>query len=222
MTRLILWRHGNTDWNAGDRVQGQSNPALNDLGAEQVAAAAPLLAALHPDAIVSSDLRRAVDTAQSLAALTGLPVRTDPRLRERHYGLWQGLTIAEVLDRFPVEYARWRAGEQDPGCAVESLDDLGKRVGEALQDAADSVPGGTVVIATHGGAARQGCGYLLGWPTEVLRTIGTLHNCHWTDLRHEPRGPEPVAGGGDHRVRGWRLRAHNVGVTVPGGVPPAV
>ncbi|HEX5542690.1 MAG TPA: histidine phosphatase family protein [Micromonospora sp.] len=209
MTRLIIWRHGNTDWNAGDRVQGQTDVPLNDLGWEQAAAAAPLLAALRPDAIVSSDLRRAADTAQALAAVTGLPVRTDPRLRERYFGLWQGLTIPEVAERFPAEYARWRAGEQTPGCEIESLDDLGKRVGEALQKAAEAVSGGIVVVATHGGAARQSCGYLLGWGAEVLRTIGPLQNCHWTELRHDP-------------TRGWQLRSHNVGVTAQHTIPTPV
>ncbi|HEY8451076.1 MAG TPA: histidine phosphatase family protein [Natronosporangium sp.] len=205
MTRLIIWRHGNTDWNASDRVQGQADVPLSDLGRQQAAAAAPLLAALHPDAIVSSDLRRAADTAAALAALTGLPVRTDPRLRERYYGQWQGLTIAEVAQRYPEEYARWRAGEQAPGCEIEPLDDVGKRVGEALQEIVDAMPGGTIVVATHGGAARQSCGHLLGWGPEIMRAVGPLHNCHWTELRHDP-------------ARGWQLRAHNVGVTGHGAV----
>lgn len=209
MTRLIVWRHGNTDWNAADRVQGQTDTSLNDLGREQAAAAAPLLAALQPDAIVASDLQRATDTAAALAALTGLPVRTDARLRERYYGLWQGLTMTEVAARFPAEHARWRAGEQDPGCEVESLDDLGKRVGGALQDAADAVPGGTIVVATHGGGARQGCGYLLGWGPAVLRSVGSLNNCRWTELRHDT-------------VRGWQLRGHNLGLITHGVVPEAV
>lgn len=224
MTRLVVWRHGHTDWNGGDRVQGQSDTALNDLGREQAAGAASLLAALQPDAIVSSDLRRAVDTAQALAALTGLPVRTDARLRERHYGLWQGLTMPTIAERFPAEYARWRAGDQSPGCEVESLDDLGKRVGEALQDAADAAPGGLIVVATHGGAARQGCGHLLGWPTEMLRTIGSLQNCHWTELRHDPGRRDRAArvGPGDHRVRSWQLRAHNVGVWEQRPIPAPV
>ncbi|MEO3779027.1 histidine phosphatase family protein [Micromonospora sp. B11E3] len=198
MTRLIVWRHGNTDWNAAGRVQGQTDVPLNDLGREQAAAAASVLAALRPDAIVASDLSRAADTAAALAALTGLPVRTDARLRERHFGRWQGLLLTEVAERHPEEYARWRAGDPDPGADVESLDDLGKRLGTALQDAADAAPGGTVVVATHGGGARQGCGYLLGWDRTVLRTIGSLSNCHWTELRHG--GPQ-----------GWHLRAHNVG-----------
>lgn len=209
MTRLIVWRHGNTDWNAGDRVQGQTDTELNDLGREQAKAAAQLLAALRPDAIVASDLRRAADTADALAALTGLPVRLDRRLRERHYGRWQGLTLSVIAERFPTEYARWRAGEQAPGCEVESLDDLGKRVGEALQEAAETTPGGTVVVCTHGGAARQGVGHLLGWGPAVLRGIVTLRNCHWSELRHDP-------------VRGWQLTAHNVGPTTAITTPPAI
>ncbi|ROT27070.1 histidine phosphatase family protein [Micromonospora sp. HM5-17] len=209
MTRLIVWRHGNTDWNAANRVQGQLDVPLNDLGREQAAAAAPLLAALRPDAIVASDLSRAVDTAAALAALTGLPVRTDPRLRERYYGQWQGLTMTEVARRFPTEHARWRAGDPDPGCAVESLDELGKRVGTALQEAADAVPGGTIVVATHGGGARQGCGYLLGWDSVVLRAVGSLNNCHWTELRHD-------------EVRGWQLRGHNVGLIAQNPPPAAI
>ncbi|MFG1776904.1 histidine phosphatase family protein [Micromonospora sp. NPDC049048] len=203
MTRLIIWRHGNTDWNAANRIQGQTDVPLNDLGREQARGAAPLLAGLRPDAIVASDLSRAADTAAALAALTGLPVRTDPRLRERHFGSWQGLAITEAAEHHPDEFARWRAGDPDPGAGIETLDDLGKRVGAALSDAADAVPGGTVVVATHGGAARQGCGHLLGWEPAVLRTVGALQNCHWTELRHDD-------------VRGWHLRAHNVGlITVP-------
>ncbi|SCL17515.1 probable phosphoglycerate mutase [Micromonospora nigra] len=203
MTRLIIWRHGNTDWNAASRVQGQTDVPLNDLGREQARIAAPLLAALRPDAVVASDLRRAADTAAALAALTGLPVRTDARLRERHFGRWQGLALTEAAARFPTEYARWRAGDPDPGADIESMDDLGKRIGTALQEAVDAVPGGTVVVATHGGAARQGCGYLIGWDHLVLRTIGSLQNCHWTELRHND-------------LRGWHLRAHNVGpITMP-------
>ncbi|SCF44933.1 histidine phosphatase family protein [Micromonospora mirobrigensis] len=209
MTRLIVWRHGNTEWNATSRVQGQTDVPLNDLGREQARAAAPLLAALRPDAIVASDLRRAADTAAALAALTGLPVHSDARLRERHFGQWQGLHLTEAAERFPDEFARWRAGHPDPGAGLETLDDLGKRVAGALQDAADATPGGTIVLATHGGAARQGVGHLLGWEHAVLRAVGSLANCHWTELRHDD-------------TRGWQLRAHNVGQITRGTPTEAV
>jgi len=209
MTRLFLWRHGNTDYNATGRVQGQTDIPLNALGRDQAAAAAPLLAALRPDALVSSDLSRAADTAAALSALTGLPVSFDTRLRERHFGAWQGQLMSDVAVSHPAEHARFRAGDPSPGCEIENMGDLGKRVVEALQDAAALAPGGTVVVTTHGGAARQGCGQLLGWPDEVSRTLGSLHNCHWTELRDvstsRARGNPSV--GPD-----WRMIAHNVGV----------
>lgn len=196
-TRLIIWRHGNTDWNAASRVQGQSDAPLNDTGRAQAAVAAPLIAALDPDVLVSSDLSRAADTAGALATLSGLPIRYDERLRERYYGKWQGRTLTEIAQEFPTEYARWRAGDPSPGCGIESQDDLAERVGSALLEAADASPGRTIVVATHGGGARGGIAWLLGWPPEVNRTIGVLDNCHWSELRRDGRG--------------WRLWSYNAG-----------
>ncbi len=210
MNRLIVWRHGNTDWNAGGRVQGQIDVPLNDLGREQAVDAADLLVRLKPDAIVASDLRRAADTAAALAALTGLPVQYDVRLRERFFGEWQGLTMAEVKAQRPGQHARWTAGEDTIGSGVETLTDLGERVAEALLAAAEKCPpGGTVVVATHGAAARQGIGRLLGWPGVTLRTFRALQNCHWVELTHDA-------------VRGWQLGGYNVGSFSDRPTPPAV
>jgi glucosyl-3-phosphoglycerate phosphatase len=197
MTLLVLWRHGNTDWNAGERVQGQLDTPLNERGRRQAATAAQRLAVLRPAAIVASDLRRAADTAAALAALTDLPVRLDARLRERYFGDWQGLTIAEIAQRYPAEYACWRAGDPDFGCGAESTDDMTKRVGAALREAVDAAPDGTVVVTTHGGAARHGIGEMLGWSPQVTRSLGGLGNCHWSELRLDAE-------------RGWRLVAHNL------------
>ncbi|GIF07496.1 histidine phosphatase family protein [Actinoplanes siamensis] len=196
-TRLIVWRHGNTDWNAGGRIQGQLDVPLNDLGRRQAAEAAERLAALRPDAIVASDLRRAAETAAALATRTGLTVRPDERLRERFFGEWQGLTTAEAAARHPDGYARWKAGADVVGDGVETLDELGKRVAEAFQDAIAPAPGGVVVAATHGAAARQGIGHLLGWPREQLRTLRGLGNCHWAELTHAEGA-------------GWQLTSYNV------------
>jgi glucosyl-3-phosphoglycerate phosphatase len=210
VSRLIVWRHGNTDWNAGGRVQGQADVPLNQLGHRQAAEASQLLIRLRPAAIVASDLRRAADTAAALGALAGLPVRYDPRLRERYFGAWQGMRMADVARTRPEEHARWRAGADVVGDGIETLDDLGKRVADALQDAADLTPaGGTAVVATHGAAARQGVGQLLGWPLAQLRTLRALQNCHWVELTSDD-------------VRGWQLAAYNVGVLADRPVPPPV
>jgi len=210
VSRLVVWRHGNTDWNAGSRVQGQTDVPLNEFGLQQAVDAAALLVRLKPAAIVASDLRRAADTAAALAALTGLSVSYDPRLRERYFGAWQGLTMAQVATQRPKEYARWISGADVIAGDVETLDDLGKRVADALSDAAElAPPGGTVVVATHGAAARQGIGHLLGWPTAQLRTLRALQNCHWVELTHDS-------------VRGWQMAAYNVGPFSERPVPPPV
>ncbi|HEY2673237.1 MAG TPA: histidine phosphatase family protein [Rugosimonospora sp.] len=197
VTRLIVWRHGQTTWNVDNRIQGQLDVELNPTGVAQAAAAAARLVELKPDVIVSSDLRRAVDTAAALAAVTGLTVRYDPRLRERSFGDWQGLTNPEAAERHPAEYARWRAGQVIDGCGVEEADDLGKRASGALRDAADLAPGGTVVAVSHGATTKYGTVALLGWPTSVLPGFGVLSNCHWVDLRAYP-------------AVGWQLRGYNL------------
>ena len=209
MRRLIVWRHGNTDWNAGERVQGQTDVPLNDLGRRQAREASELLRRMQPVAIVASDLKRAADTAAPLAAVTRLPVRYDARLRERYFGAWEGRRIADVARERPDEYGRWTSGADVIGGGVETLDDLGKRVADALTDAASlaSGSGGTVVVATHGAAARQGIGHLLGWPVGQVRTLRALQNCHWVDLTHDA-------------VRGWQMAAYNVGVFTDRPAPP--
>ena len=200
MTRLILWRHGETAWNAEGRVQGQLDVELSELGREQAVRSAQFLAARQPNVIVASDLRRAADTATVLAELTGLPVRYDTRLRERCFGEWQGHTLAEVKLRWPEAYSRWQAGEPVGECGIEDIEDLAKRVAAAFEEIAAA--GGTIVVAMHGGSARHGAGALLGWPGSLARTLGGLDNCHWTELGFSSR-------------RGWQLLAHNVGWVEP-------
>jgi probable phosphoglycerate mutase len=199
VTRLILWRHGETEWNEIDRVQGQTDVILTERGRAQAEAAAKRLLGLHPDALISSDLKRTAETAAALAALTGLRVELDARLRERYYGEWQGRTLTEIAERWPREYARWRAGDPSPGCGVEHIDELAKRVTAALGDIVERFPGSTVVVTTHGGAARTGCAGMLGWPPDVAQMLAGLYNCHWVDLRLD-------------NVRGWQLVAYNAGV----------
>ena len=195
-TRIILWRHGNTDWNAERRTQGQMDVPLNDRGRAQAAAAAPALARLAPDTIISSDLRRAADTAAALAELVKLPVSYDVRLRERHFGAWQGLTRDEIIARYPEEFAAWRAGHEVTSCGLETREAMRERIRAVVASAG----GGTTVLVTHGGTAMQAYRVLLGWPQEITHSLGSLGNCHWSELRLD-------------EARGWILYAHNASVT---------
>ena len=109
MIKLILVRHGETDWNAQRRYQGQSDVPLNDAGQRQAAALAQRLEGVDISAIYSSDLRRARQTATAIASLHPLPVRDEPRLKEISFGRWEGLTYGEIQERWPEEMAAWFA-----------------------------------------------------------------------------------------------------------------
>jgi probable phosphoglycerate mutase len=198
LNTVLVVRHGRTGYNASGRIQGQLDSPLDELGRGQAKAAAARLAELVPAAIVSSDLSRAADTAGELAALTGLPVRLDPRLRERYFGQWQGLLNTEVAERFPESWARWQAGEPVEGFDIEPVDEVAKRAAAAVEDAAALTPEGTVVVFGHGASSKYGLGVLLGWPAPVLRTVRVLGNCRWIDLGRDP-------------VRGWQLQGYNLG-----------
>ncbi|MFG2040732.1 histidine phosphatase family protein [Dactylosporangium sp. NPDC048998] len=198
MTLLILWRHGQTEWNAARRIQGQTDTPLSAVGVEQARESAPRVAALGPTALVASDLTRAASTAAALADVSGLPVTYDSRLRERSFGEWEGHTHAEATQRWPESFARWRRGEEVGDAGVEDIDAVAKRMVAALQETVDAAgPDAVIVAATHGAAARFATVALLGWPMDLAPTLGALHNCHATHLRHDP-------------VRGWTLQAHNL------------
>jgi probable phosphoglycerate mutase len=194
----VLWRHGRTDWNVVDRFQGHTDVELDDVGREQAARAARLLTGLSPDAIVSSDLKRAADTAGELGRLTGLPVGTDPRLRETDAGYWQGQTVEQMLATDRVAYELWRSGADVPAGGAESRSDVAARVVPAMLEALDRVrDGGTLVVVTHGGTARAAIGTLLGLAVDHWAAIGGLSNCCWSVLSEG----EPF----------WRLLEHNAG-----------
>ncbi len=198
MTRLIIWRHGRTEWNYTGRFQGQTDVDLDAAGVIQAEEAASTVAAYQPDLIVSSDLSRATRTAEALADVTGMPVTLDPRLRERDYGPWQGLTRAEIRERYPDDFAHWAFADAVSIPGIETLDDMAKRVNAAFREAAERVgENGTAVLVTHGGAGRVGIASLLGWPPEIWPTLGVLGNCHLSEVAHTPS-------------RGWRLASHNV------------
>ncbi|HSO64616.1 MAG TPA: histidine phosphatase family protein [Ornithinibacter sp.] len=210
--RLVVLRHGETTHNAAGIWQGQLDSPLSDLGLEQADAVGPALASFSPDRIVTSDLTRARVTAESVGRATGIRVELDPRLREIHAGGWQGLSAAEVAERWPEERAAVLRGEDvRRGGDGESMQDVLTRVGEALEELLADLPAGAcAVVSTHGAAARAVAAWVLDLELEVAwRVLGGLGNCHWGELR-EGRA-------------GWRLQTWNASSGVAsrtGSSPP--
>ena len=141
MTTLLLARHGETDWNRERRLQGSSDTELNALGREQARKLAVELAPVELDAVYSSDLRRARETAEIVAATKNLEIRTDRDLRERSFGSWEGLTRDEIAERFG-------AGRHDG----ESDETVRSRVLAAVRRIVAQQPQGNVLVVSHGGA----------------------------------------------------------------------
>jgi 2,3-bisphosphoglycerate-dependent phosphoglycerate mutase len=151
-TRILLVRHGETDWNATGRLQGQSDRPLNALGYEQARRAAQRLACEPVRALYSSDLARAFQTATIIGQTLGLTVVTSPRLRERLYGAWEGLTAAEIQARYPEQFAAWRARSPDFAPPQgETRSQLLSRALAELNTIALRHMGEMVVVVTHGG-----------------------------------------------------------------------
>jgi glucosyl-3-phosphoglycerate phosphatase len=153
VTTLLLVRHGETDWNREGRWQGRSDTRLNDLGREQARALADTLDGTV-DALYSSDLARAHETAEILAAKLGLEIQLDERLRERGFGSWEGLTSPEIEERHPDSHRLWRAGEGPGAHDAEHFDTFAARIAAFLEDVLERHPGEEVLVVTHGGSIR--------------------------------------------------------------------
>lgn len=165
MLRVLLVRHGQSEWNALGRWQGQADPPLSELGLLQAAHAAGRVGAV--DAVVASDLERARHTAEIVAELIGVgPVLVDEGFRERHAGEWQGLTKAEIEEAWPGYLADRRrppAFEPDAG--------FRERLFAALGRVRAQVPHGDVLVVAHAGVVFQ-VEEALGAPWELLANLG--------------------------------------------------
>lgn len=192
--RIVLLRHGRTEWNASKRIQGQTDVGLDDVGEAQASAVAPVVARLAPTLLWSSDLARAARTAEHVAEATGLSPTYDPRLREYHLGAWQGLTHGEVVERDPEGFARFRAGEWDEIAEAEHPKQVAERYVAALADLTDVLgQGETAVVVSHGAAIRTGLVAFLGWPLECARDLRALGNCARVELVERESGRWAVA-----------------------------
>jgi probable phosphoglycerate mutase len=178
---------------------------LDDVGRSQAYEVAPLIAAVRPDLLISSDSARAMQTAAVVGEVAGLPVRPEPRLRERGLGHWEGLTREEVAVKYPDEYADWCAGRDVSRRGGETRTAVAERAYAAFAELPQVA---VAVLVTHSATAMALTNALLGIPQEV-HPLGPLANCHWTELYLELSDVHPAA---------WRLRGHNLGL--PGTVVP--
>ncbi|KQU44323.1 histidine phosphatase [Rhodococcus sp. Leaf278] len=213
--RLILLRHGQTEYNATDRMQGQLDTDLSELGRTQAKTAAAELATREPIRIVSSDLRRALDTAVALGDAAGVSVTQDERLRETHLGEWQGLTHTEVDGIAPGARPAWRADATIAPPGGESRIDVARRsvpvVRELLSGVAEWGADGDqrpLVLVAHGGLIAALTAALLDLPTDRWPVLGGLANTSWVQLGAHGDGADPA----------WRLDVWNASARVASDV----
>ncbi len=208
-TRVVMIRHGETLWNRERRIQGQTDTPLSDLGRAQARAIGERLSAMSFAAVYASDLARARDTAgaivSAIAARASAAARTvpalvlDTRLREMHFGQWEGKTSAEIAAGDPLAHARSR--ERDPDFRIpggESFRDLHDRAVEAVGTHARAHPGETICIVAHGGILDMLYRHTHGIPLQAPRVF-SLYNAAYNCFTHEAAG---------FRLEAWGDTAH--------------
>ena len=212
VTRVIAIRHAETDWNVALRIQGQLDIPLNATGHWQARRLALALADESLDAVYSSDLRRAWQTAQAVVAGNARALRADVGLRERGFGSFEGLSFAEIAQRWPDQSARWRRRDADFGAdGGEVLGDFYRRCIATLTRLASAHPGQTIAIVAHGGvldclyraASHLALDAPRGWQlgnaaiNRLLYCAQGFSRIGWNDTRHldgESRDEDLPAG----------------------------
>ena len=206
-----MLRHGETTYNATRRMQGQLDTELSELGMSQAVQVAHNLGHLPISRIISSDLRRAAETAEAIAARLDMPVTIDARLRETHLGQWQGRTHQEVDTQYPGQRAGWRNNPAWAPPEGESRLDVAARarpVVDELLASHDEWPGTWVLFVAHGGAISALTSNLLGFATEQYPLLTGLNNTAASVLVARPRYgvPDPdVTRDAQWYLRGWNV-----------------
>ncbi|QUR68254.1 glucosyl-3-phosphoglycerate phosphatase [Mycobacterium spongiae] len=223
--RLVMLRHGQTDFNLGTRMQGQLDTQLTELGRNQAVAAAEWLSKLQPLMIVSSDLRRAYDTAVKLSERSGLAVRIDRRLRETHLGDWQGLTHAQIDADAPGARLAWRedatwaphGGESRVDVAARSRPVVAELVSGTPEWGGAGQPDRPVVLVAHGGLIAALSATLVQLPVADWPVFGGLGNASWVQLSGHTHDSDDSSADFD-QIR-WRLDVWNASAQVSSNVP---
>lgn len=199
-TRVLAIRHGETAWNVDGRIQGQLDVELNDTGRQQVQRLALALAHEGIDAICSSDLLRALETAQAIAHGCERPITTDPGLRERGFGVFEGLSYDEINRRWPDQAERWRKRDPDFGAeGGETLRQFYDRSVGTVARLAALHPGQTIVVVSHGGV--MDCLYRAATrlALDAPRTW-QLGNASINRLLYTPQGFTIIGWSDDHHL----------------------
>lgn len=187
-THIIAIRHGETDWNALGRYQGQTDIPLNASGMAQAKQAASFLRDKTIHAIYTSNLSRASQTASEIAHARNEELRIIPELREQHYGVFQGLTGAQVMERWPDAYQKWhdRVPEFGPE-GGETRNEFKERCIKALKQVAVQHPGEILAVVCHGGVLDCLYREAAKLPMDIARTW-PLENAAMNHLRYDENG----------------------------------
>ena len=200
--RLVLLRHGRTEWNRVGRAQGHADVCLDEVGLAQAKNAARSLATFDPVLAWSSDLCRARETAEQLAVATGLELGYDKRLREYDVGIRQGLTFEEFEQQFPELYAGFKRGEGLDVPGAETHAEVAERMTGVLNAAAEALgEHDTGVIVGHGASLRTGMLAFFGLPLDKGSILAGMANGAWAVLEQHPH-------------RGWQIMDYNA-QTIP-------
>lgn len=166
MLHLMLVRHGETEWNVQRRYQGQSDVPLSEIGNRQAESIAGRLAGQEIDAIYASDLKRAWQTAQVIAAQTGLDVISEPRLRELKFGILEGLTFEEAEEKYPEMITAWLDDFNNTPERAETIDMFNARIVSLLDDLKRKHDEQVVLLVGHGGSLSEILHVVLGLSPE--------------------------------------------------------
>lgn len=184
-THLILIRHGETFWNAEGRLQGQSDSPLTPRGVAQAQAIARRLQHEAFSALYASHLQRVLDTAAPIAATSGHPVQVDPRLQERAYGIFEGLTHAEASVQHAAVYQEYQTN-LSPDFAIPQAESTSQMLARGLTvftELAECHPGERIVIVSHGSFLRVMLSHMLGIPLDIKQRFrlanGSLSEATW-------------------------------------------
>lgn len=205
VTTILAIRHGETTWNRASRIQGHTDIPLSELGLAQAQRLGQALAGEAIDAIYSSDLARAWQTAEAVAAVAGPAPMAEPGLRERGFGRFEGLTWSEIETQWPEQSQRWR--RRDPEFAAEggeALQDFYARAVGTVERLARDNPGKTLVVVAHGGV--MDCLYRAGRRLELQAPRSwTLGNATINRLLYTPAGFSVVGWNDDLHLEGLSL-----------------